>query len=136
MDSGYTRHMTFDRRHFLDYTMETGTLTLANEKTLRGKGKGIVKVPILGKMTLIADVLYLLGIGFNLRSIGQLAAQGMTCEVTGDVAILKPSWQDRSNSHTKGYDIRTFYGSAEGHCARGTDAELKGAMSSETRAWR
>jgi hypothetical protein len=61
--------MTFDRRHFVDYRKESDTVTLADGKTLQVKGKGTVKVPIQGKMTPIADVIYVPSIGFNLLSI-------------------------------------------------------------------
>jgi len=63
-------------------------VTLADGKTLRMKGKGTINVPIQGKMILIADVIYVLGIGFNLLSITLLTAQGMICEFAGDMAIL------------------------------------------------
>ncbi|KXL46179.1 MAG: hypothetical protein FE78DRAFT_31119 [Acidomyces sp. 'richmondensis'] len=36
----------------------------------------------------IADVIYVLGIGFNLLSIAQLIARGIICEFAGDIAIL------------------------------------------------
>jgi hypothetical protein len=62
--------MTFDRRHFIDYRKESGIVTLADGKTLQVKGKGTVKVPIQGKMTLIADVIHVPSIGFNLLLIG------------------------------------------------------------------
>jgi hypothetical protein len=34
LDSGCTRHMTFDRRHFVDYRKESGIVTLADGKIL------------------------------------------------------------------------------------------------------
>jgi hypothetical protein len=61
--------MTFDRRYFVDYRKESGIVTLANGKTLQVKGKGTVKVPIQGEMILIADVIYVPSIRFNLLSI-------------------------------------------------------------------
>jgi hypothetical protein len=88
LDSGCTRHMTYDRSHFVDFRRESGKVTLANGKTLRVRGKGTVNVPIQGKMIPIADVIYVPDIGFNLLSIAQLTARGITCEFVGDEAIL------------------------------------------------
>lgn len=88
LDSGCTRHMTYDRSHFIDFRKESGTVTLADGKTLRIKGKGTINVPIQGKMIPIADVIYVPGIGFNLLSIAQLTARGIICEFAGDMAIL------------------------------------------------
>ena len=39
-------------------------------------------------MTPIVDVFYMPKIGFNLLSIGQLTAQGITCEFVRELAIL------------------------------------------------
>ena len=58
----------------MDFRSDTRTVVLANSKTLQVKGKGTIKVPIQGKITLIIDVLYMPKIGFNLLSIGQLTA--------------------------------------------------------------
>jgi len=61
--------MTYNRSHFIDFRKESGTVTLADGKTLLIKGKGTINVPIQGKMIPISDVIYIPGIGFNLLSI-------------------------------------------------------------------
>jgi hypothetical protein len=94
--------MTFDRRHFVDYRKESGTVTLADGKTLQVKGKGTVEVPIQGKMTPIADVIHVPSIGFNLLSIGQLTARGITCEFVGEIAILSRRRETVATSTRKG----------------------------------
>jgi len=49
---------------------KSSIVILADGKKLSVKGTGTVRVLIQGRMTSIADVLYVLGIGFNLLSIG------------------------------------------------------------------
>jgi len=77
--------MTYDRSHFIDFRKDCGTVTLADGKTLRIKGKGTINVLIQGKMIRIADFIYVPGIGFNLLSIAQLTARGIICEFAGDM---------------------------------------------------
>ena len=97
-----TRYITYDRRHFIDYEKQTGTVTLADGKTIKVKGKGMVRVPIQGKITPIADVIYVPGIGFNLLSVGQLTSRGMTCEFVGDMAILSRRGEIMATATRKG----------------------------------
>ena len=88
LDSGCTQHMTYDEGHFMNYTKDSGVVTLADGKTLQVQGRGTIKVPIQGKETLITSVIHVPKIGFNLLSISQLAERGMKCEFTGGTAVL------------------------------------------------
>ena len=102
LDSGCTRHMTYDRRHFTEFRREAGTVVLADGKILQVNGKGTIEVPIQGRMTPIVDVLYVPKIGFNLLSIGQLTARGMTCEFVGELAILSRRGETVATATRKG----------------------------------
>lgn len=88
LDSGCTRHMTFDRGHFIDFETHAGTVTMADGKTLRVQGGGTIEVPIHGKMTQITGVIYVPAIGFNLLSVSQLGEKGMACNFTASSATL------------------------------------------------
>jgi hypothetical protein len=88
LDSGCTRHMTFDRGHFIDFEKHTGTVTMADGKALTVQGGGTIEVPIQGKMTQITGVIYVPAIGFNLLSVSQLGEKGMACNFTGNSATL------------------------------------------------
>jgi hypothetical protein len=66
------------------------------------KGKGTVKVPIQGKITPIADVIHVPSIGFNLLSIRQLTARGITYEFVGEIAILSRRRETVATSTRKG----------------------------------
>lgn len=88
LDSGCTKHMTFDRGHFIDYKKHGGLVTVANGKTLKVQGGGTIEVPIQGKMTEITGVIYVPDLGYNLLSVSQLGERGMQCHFDGTSATL------------------------------------------------
>ena len=102
LDSGCTRHMTFDRGHFIDYQKDDGTVTIADGKVLQIRGRGTIAVPIQGKKTQITGVLYVPKIGFNLLSISQLAERGMSCQFTGTTAVLSRNGETVATATRKG----------------------------------
>jgi hypothetical protein len=69
LDSGCTKHMTFDEGHFIDFKRHGGTMTVANGRTLQVRGGGTIEVPIQGKMTQITRVIYVPDLGYNLLSV-------------------------------------------------------------------
>ena len=88
LDSGCTRHMTFDRGHFIQYRKHKGTVTIANGKILQVQGGGTIEVPIHGKMTQITGVIYVPDLGYNLLSVSQLGERGMNCNFESSSATL------------------------------------------------
>ena len=88
LDSGCTTHMTFDRGHFTKYSRDSGTVTIADGKALRVYGKGTIEIPIQGKLTTITGVVYVPDISYNLLSISELTARGMTCQFGKESATL------------------------------------------------
>jgi hypothetical protein len=69
LDSGCTKHTTFDEGHFIDFKRHGGTVTVANGKTLQVRGGGTIEVPIQGKITQITGVIYVPDLGYNLLSV-------------------------------------------------------------------
>jgi hypothetical protein len=88
LDSGCTKHMTFDEGHFIDFKRHGGTVTVANGKTLQVRGGGTIEVPIQGKMTQITGVIYVPDLGYNLLSVSQLGERGMKCNFDSSSATL------------------------------------------------
>jgi hypothetical protein len=89
LDSGSTRHMTGDQSWFVDYAPFSGVVTIADGKTLRIQGKGMIKVIIDGVLTSIPDVIHVPDIGYNLLSIGQLAERQIFTAFDEKCAILR-----------------------------------------------
>jgi hypothetical protein len=88
LDSGCTKHMTFDEGHFINFKRDGGTVTVANGKTLQVRGGGTIEVPIQGKMTQITGVIYVPDLGYNLLSVSQLAERGMKYNFDSSSATL------------------------------------------------
>ena len=88
LDSGCTRHMTYDRGHFVDFQSQNGIVTIADGKNLQVQGGGTIRVPIQGKMTRITGVIHVPQLGYNLLSVSQLADREMVCYFTSTSATL------------------------------------------------
>lgn len=80
--------MTFDQGHFINFKKHSGTVTIANGKTLQVRGGGTIEVPIQGKMTQITGVIYVPDLGYNLLSVSQLGEKGMKCNFDSSSATL------------------------------------------------
>ena len=78
LDSGCTRHMTYDRSLFKDYEHYRGSVTLADGKSVDAMGRGSIILPIEGKKTAVPDVILVPELGYNLLSISQLADRGIS----------------------------------------------------------
>lgn len=88
LDSGCTRHMTYDRGHFIEFENHGGKVTIADGTSLEVQGGGTIEVPIQGKTTKIVGVIYVPRLGYNLLSISQLADRRVACRFDGSIAVL------------------------------------------------
>jgi hypothetical protein len=80
--------MTFDEGHFVNFKRHSGTVTVANGKTLRVQGGGTIEVPIQGKMTRITGVICVPDLGYNPLSVSQLGERGMKYNFDSSSATL------------------------------------------------
>jgi len=81
-------HITFDPGHFINFRKHSGTVTIANRKTLQVQGGGIIEVPIQGKVTQIKGVIHVPGLGYNLLLVGQLGERGIIYRFDNSSATL------------------------------------------------
>jgi transposase InsO family protein len=82
VDSGATTHMTCNKDWLINYkrSMETKTITCANNEKLRSEGTGKVEVMLQGRsgVTTIDNVTYVPNLSGNLLSVNKLANKGFT----------------------------------------------------------
>jgi hypothetical protein len=123
LDSGCTKHMTFDPGHFLYFTSHGGNVTIANGKTLQVQGGGTIEVPIQGKMIQISGVIYVPDLGYNLLSVSQLGERGMKCNFDSSSATLLRNGQvvAVANKHGKTYVLKGSAGSEKAALASDED---------------
>ena len=95
-----------------------------------------MEVPIQGKMTPIANVIYVPNIRFNLLSIGQLTARGIICEFVGKMAILSRRGETVATSTRKGMGIYPDGTSARESRMCGTQPDHLGAIALAARSSR
>ena len=102
LDSGCTKHMTFERSHFLDLQDHQGIVTIANRENLQVQGIGTVDVPIQGKKTQIRRVLYVPELGYSLLSVSQLADRDMCFQFRRDKVVLTREGKQMATAERRG----------------------------------
>jgi hypothetical protein len=89
VDSGASRHMTYYKRAFIEYSalQEPITIQTANGTELQAIGQGtvVLRVPRNGTVSSVAltEVLYAPGLAGSLISVSQLQDKGITVHTTG-----------------------------------------------------
>jgi hypothetical protein len=77
IDSGYTNHMTNDKKLFRDLRpIDTTKVKIGNGDYISVKGKGTITITSTAGTKTISDVLYKPEINQNLLSVGQLIEKG------------------------------------------------------------
>ncbi|KZV43091.1 hypothetical protein F511_04483 [Dorcoceras hygrometricum] len=77
IDSGCTKHMTYDKYLFRELSSTTSSkVRVGNGKYITVKGKGTVAISTYAGTKLISDVLYVPEVDQNLLSVGQLIEKG------------------------------------------------------------
>ena len=76
IDSGASRHMTPQRKLFVEYRKRIGTVEFGNKEELPTLGKETIEVRLGNRLQAIENVLYVPGIGGNLLSIIALDKKG------------------------------------------------------------
>uniref|UniRef100_A0AAV1V986 CCHC-type domain-containing protein n=1 Tax=Peronospora matthiolae TaxID=2874970 RepID=A0AAV1V986_9STRA len=91
LDSGASRHMTDDKREFVEYEdlITPICITVANGQQLKAQGTGTVRFVLEnGRTVKLTEVLHVPGLDMKLVSVTALTARGVIVQFKHDQAVL------------------------------------------------
>jgi len=94
--------------YFITFISYSGTVTIANGKTLQVQGGGTIKLPIYREITMITGVIYGSDLGYNLLLVSQLRERDIPCSFNKSLATLVRNRQvvASANKHRKTYMLK------------------------------